>query len=85
MMIAPIVNQTSPTARTHLRPILSARYPEDSALTRSVPTLYTVVTTCPKSPPIEVALEIHSFSTFDKMCPKSSLIETREAEMTPVS
>lgn len=33
MMMAPRVNQTSPTAKTHLRPILSARYPADKALT----------------------------------------------------
>ena len=32
MMIAPRVNQASPTAKTHFRPILSDRYPDDIAL-----------------------------------------------------
>jgi hypothetical protein len=32
MMIAPTVNQTSPYANTHLRPILSANAPDDKAL-----------------------------------------------------
>ena len=32
MIIAPTVNHTSPYARTHLRPILSASAPEDRAL-----------------------------------------------------
>lgn len=84
-MMAPMINHKSPMAKTHFRPILSARPPEMIALYTSAMSRMEVAISYPKRAPTEVAEEIHSFSWALRMCPRSSLIETKEAEMTPVS
>lgn len=70
MITAPAVNQKSPAAIAHFRPILSERAPELMA---------------PNKAPNEIAEDTHSFSLSLNKCPRSSLMDTREAEMTPVS